>query len=119
AAVDPEASPAARWSRAVQRRPWRAAAAALAVLVVLAAPVAGLRLAYPDQGNDPRGTTTRAAYDLVAHAFGPGASGPLVLAAHVAPGERAAVEALPARLHHVPGVAAVSAPAFNRAGDAA
>ncbi len=33
---------------------------------------------YPDQGNDPRGTTTRTAYDLVAHAFGPGASGPLV-----------------------------------------
>ena len=81
AAADPEASPAARWSRAVQRRPWRAGAVALAVLVVLAAPVTGLRLAYPDQGNDPRGTTTRTAYDLVGHAFGPGASGPLVLAA--------------------------------------
>ncbi len=119
AAADPEASPAARWSRAVQRRPWRAAAAALAVLVVLAAPVTGLRLAYPDQGNDPHGTTTRTAYDLVAQAFGPGASRPLVLAARVAPGERAAVAALPARLQRVPGVAAVSAPAFNRAGDAA
>jgi RND superfamily putative drug exporter len=117
--ADPAATLAARWSRAVQRRPWTAAGAALAVLLALAAPVAGLRLAYPDQGNDPRGTTTRAAYDLVARGFGPGASGPLVLAAEVPPGGRAAVERLPARLRSVAGVAAVSRPAFNRSGDAA
>jgi len=89
----------------------------LLVLVALAAPVAGLRLAYPDQGNDPQGTTTRAAYELVERGFGPGAAGPLVLAADVQ--DRAAIEALPARLGAVPGVAAVSPPAFNHAGDAA
>jgi RND superfamily putative drug exporter len=119
AGADPAVSPAARWSRAVQRRPWTAAAAAVLVLLALAAPVAGLRLAYPDQGNDPRGTTTRAAYDLVERAFGPGASGPLVLAADVPPGGRAPLERLPAQLETVPGVAAVSPPVFNRAGDAA
>ena len=117
--ADAAQSPAARWSRAVQRRPWVAAGAAVAVLLALASPVAGLRLAYPDQGNDPRGTTTREAFDLVERGFGPGASGPLVLAAQVKPGERAAVRALPERLKDVPGVAAVSAPAFNAAGDAA
>ncbi len=44
---------AARWSRAVQRRPWLSLAAGVAVLLALAAPVTGLQIAYPDQGNDP------------------------------------------------------------------
>ncbi|MGH2946912.1 MAG: MMPL family transporter [Solirubrobacteraceae bacterium] len=115
--ADPAAAPAARWSRAVQRRPWTAAIAGVLVLVALAAPVTGLRIAYPDQGNDAAGTTTREAYELVTRGFGPGAAGPLVLAAEV--DDRAAIDALPAELARVPGVAAVSPPAFNRAGDAA
>jgi putative drug exporter of the RND superfamily len=110
---------AARWSRAVQRRPWVSLAAGVAVLPALAAPVTGLQIAYPDQGNDPAGTTTRAAYDLITRGFGPGAAGPLVLAAEVPPGGRAAVERLPDALSPVAGVASVSAPAFNAAGDAA
>ncbi len=117
AAADPASAPAARWSRAVQRRPWVALAAGVAVLVALASPVTGLRIAFPDQGNDPAGTTTRAAYDLIARGFGPGAPGPLVLAADVS--SRDDVEALPAELAGIPGVAAVSPPAFNAAGDAA
>jgi len=119
AAADPASAPAARWSRAVQRRPWVALAAGVAVLVALASPVTGLRIAFPDQGNDPAGTTTRAAYDLITRGFGPGAPGPLVLAADVPAGERAAIDRLPATLADVPGVAAVSEPAFNAAGDAA
>jgi putative drug exporter of the RND superfamily len=112
-------SPAARWSRAVQRRPWVALAAGVSVLVALASPVTGLRIAFPDQGNDPAGTTTREAYELVTRGFGPGASGPLVLAADVPPRERAAVERLPATLSAVDGVAAVGRPAFNTSSDAA
>src|SRR5690606_2333784 len=69
-------TPAARWARAVQRRPWTAAVAATAVLLALAAPVLGLRLGFPDAGNDGDGTTTRAAYELVSEGFGPGANGP-------------------------------------------
>ena len=69
-------APAARWSRAVQRRPWPAAIAGAAVLLVLASPFAGLRLGFPDRGNDPADTTTRAAYDLVSHGFGPGRQRP-------------------------------------------
>ena len=79
AAPDPDRTPAARWSRGVQRRPWAAALAAAAVLLVLATPFLGLRLGFPDAGNDRAATTTRQAYDLVAKGFGAGANGPLLL----------------------------------------
>ena len=103
----------------MQRRPWTAIALALIVLAVIAAPVAGLRIAYPDQGNDAAGTTTREAYDLVARGFGPGANGPLVLAAEVSADGRAALDRLPQELRDVDGVASVSPVAYNAAGDAA
>ena len=83
AAADPDTTPAARWSRGVQRRPWRAAIAAAAVLLVLATPFLGLKLGFPDAGNDRAATTTRQAYDLVSQGFGAGANGPLLLAAEL------------------------------------
>ena len=72
---------AGRWSRAVQRRPWTAAAAGIAVLLVLASPATGLRLGFPDAGNDRAETTTRQAFELVTTHFGEGANGPLVVVA--------------------------------------
>ena len=113
-------SPAARWSHAVQRRPWTAAIAATAVLLALAAPALGMRLGFPDAGNDPPSTMTRQAYDLNTRGFGPGTNGPLVIATEL--NDAAAkprVAALAARLRHEPGVAFVAAPRFNAAGDAA
>ena len=59
-----EDSLAGRWSHAVQRRPWTAAIAATAVLLALAAPALGMRLGFPDAGNDAPDTMTRQAYDL-------------------------------------------------------
>jgi RND superfamily putative drug exporter len=119
-AADPATTPAARWSRAVQRRPWVAAVAGAAVLLVLASPFAGLRLGFPDRGNDATDTTTRQAYDLVARGFGPGANGPLLLVAPVAAqADRDDVTALAERLRGEPGVAEVGAPAFSPGGDAA
>jgi putative drug exporter of the RND superfamily len=70
-------SPAARWSHAVQRRPWPAAILALVVLLALAAPALGMRLGFPDAGNDPPDTMTRQAYDLQTEGFGPGQNGPI------------------------------------------
>ena len=117
---DPDHTPAARWSRAVQRRPWAAALAAIAVLLVLATPFLGLRMGFPDAGNDRAATTTRQAYDLVEKGFGAGANGPLLVAAEVKDaGDRSAVSALATELRGEPGVAAVGKPAFNPAGDAA
>ena len=60
----------------MQRRPWPAAIAATAVLLALAAPALGMRLGFPDAGNDPPDTMTRQAYDLITEGFGPGRQRP-------------------------------------------
>ena len=70
-----------RWSRRIQRRPVPYAAGALVLLITLAFPVTHLRLGNPDAGTDPKGTTTRTAYDLLSAGFGPGYNGPLTVAA--------------------------------------
>ena len=113
-------SPAARWSHAVQRRPWTAAIVATAILLALAAPALGMRLGFPDAGNDPKDTMTRQAYDLISEGFGPGANGPIVIAAEVPDSEaRGAVEALAADIRADKGVEYVGAPRFNSEGTAA
>jgi RND superfamily putative drug exporter len=73
----------AKWSRAIQRRPviWSTSAALL--LIVLSIPAFSIRLGTADSGNDAKGTTTRAAYDLLAKGFGAGYSGPLTLVASI------------------------------------
>jgi RND superfamily putative drug exporter len=107
-------SPAARWSHAVQRRPWTAAIVATAILLALAAPALGMRLGFPDAGNDKPGTMTRQAYDLISEGFGPGANGPLVIVAELPnPQARTAVDGLAAQLREDPGVAYVAPPRFN------
>ena len=113
-------SPAARWSHAVQRRPWTAAIVATAILLALAAPALGMRLGFPDAGNDKPGTMTRQAYDLISEGFGPGANGPLVIAAELPDqGARSAVDGLTTQLREDPGVAYVAPPRFNSQGTAA
>jgi putative drug exporter of the RND superfamily len=113
-------SPAARWSHTVQRRPWAFAIVATAVLLALAAPALGMRLGFPDAGNDPPDTMTRQAYDLNTEGFGPGTNGPLVIAAELPDqGARADIESFANRLRSEPGVAFVPAPRVNSDGDAA
>jgi RND superfamily putative drug exporter len=113
-------SPAARWSHAVQRRPWTAVIVATAILLALAAPALGMRLGFPDAGNDKKGTMTREAYDLISEGFGPGANGPLVIAAELPnPGAKADIERLAAQLRGEPGVAYVPAPRFSSGPSAA
>jgi len=118
--ADPSRAPAARWSRLVQRRPWAAALAGVGVLLALATPVLGLRLGFPDAGNDAKDTTTRQAYDLQAKGFGAGSAGPLMLVAGVdGQGDRDRVAALSRTLADEPGVAAVEPARFNADGDTA
>jgi putative drug exporter of the RND superfamily len=113
-------SPAARWSHAVQRRPWTAAIAATAVLLALAAPALGMRLGFPDAGNDPPDTMTRQSYDLNTEGFGPGTNGPLVIAADLPdPAARARIDSLAEKLRSEPDVAFVPAPQINAEGNAA
>jgi putative drug exporter of the RND superfamily len=70
---------ATRWSRLIQRRAGIAATVGAVALIALTAPVLGLRFGFPDEGNDPAGSSTREAYDLVSRGFGPGSTGPLVV----------------------------------------
>jgi putative drug exporter of the RND superfamily len=113
-------SPAARWSHAVQRRPWTALIVATAVLLALAAPALGMRLGFPDAGNDPPDTMTRQSYDLISEGFGPGANGPIVIAAELPdPAAKADVQGLAQNLRADEGVDYVPAPEFNQDGQAA
>jgi RND superfamily putative drug exporter len=109
-----------RWSHGVQRRPWLAAIAATAVLLALAAPALGMRLGFPDAGNDPPDTMTRQSYDLISEGFGPGANGPLVIAADL-PGPQAGpdMQKLAAKLRTEPGVKFVADPVISQDGAAA
>jgi putative drug exporter of the RND superfamily len=111
---------ALRWSRAVQRRPWAAIGAGVALLVLLAAPVVGLQLGFPDAGNNSAGQPTRIAYDLTAKGFGEGANGPLAVVAEL-PTEAAAgeLEDAAGEIRALPNVAAVSEPRLNESGDTA
>jgi putative drug exporter of the RND superfamily len=113
-------SPAARWSHAVQRRPWTAAIVAAAVLLALAAPALGMRLGFPDAGNDPPDTMTRQAYDLNTEGFGPGTNGPLVIAAELPdPSAEAEIASFAEQLRGDPEVEFVPPPQINEGGDAA
>jgi putative drug exporter of the RND superfamily len=113
-------SPAARWSHAVQRRPWPAAIGAAVLLLALAAPALGMRLGFPDAGNDPPDTMTRQAYDLNTEGFGPGVNGPLVIAAELPnPATKARIRAFAQRLRSEPGVAFVPPARINAEGNAA
>jgi RND superfamily putative drug exporter len=113
-------SPAARWSHAVQRRPWPAAIGATVLLLALAAPALGMRLGFPDAGNDPPDTMTRKAYDLNTEGFGPGTNGPLVIAADLPdPRQKGVINSFAERLRRERGVAFVPPPRFNQPVDAA
>jgi putative drug exporter of the RND superfamily len=113
-------SPAKRWSHTVQRHPWVAAIAATVLLLTLAAPALGMRLGFPDAGNDPPDKMTRKAYDLNTEGFGPGSNGPLVIAAELPDaGSKAKMQSFAERLRQQSGVAFVVPPRINQAGDAA
>lgn len=100
-----------RWAAFIQRRPVLPALAALAVIVLVALPFFSLRLGSSDQGNDPVGTTTRTAYDLLANGFGPGFNGPLLLVSqNSGPADRQALDRVAAAVGSQPGVAKVTGP---------
>jgi putative drug exporter of the RND superfamily len=66
-----------RWADFEARRPLQCAIGGLIIVGLVTIPFFSMRLGASDQGNDPVGTTTRTAYDLLAAGFGPGYNGPL------------------------------------------
>ena len=107
-----------RWGAHVSRHAAAYAVAGTLLLLALAAPVLALRLGLPDQGSYPQARTERRAYDLVAEGFGPGATGPMVVAVDVSQ-DRTVVEPLVAALAADPGIASAAAAPLDPAGDVA
>ena len=99
---------ARRWSLLVRRRPLPWAIAAGALLIAMSIPMLDLRLGFADAGTRPESDSSRQAYDLLADGFGPGTSGPLVLAAET--GDPATLDDLVAAVREDSGVAHVSDP---------
>ena len=106
---------ATRWSRVVQRRAGVAAVAGATVLILLTLPVLGLRYGFPDEGNDPDGSQTRTAYELVSRGFGPGSTGPLLVASE----RTSELQALAGRIRGEEGVSFVSPIRTSPDGEAA
>lgn len=110
-----------RWARGVQRWRWLAVPLAVSFLVVLALPLASLRLGTGDGGSQPTESTQRKAYDLVAEDFGPGMTGPLLVTVDypsTVSGQQAqrAIGELRANLVATDGVAQVSPPRIDAQG---
>ncbi|MFD9908646.1 MMPL family transporter [Streptomyces sp. NPDC059063] len=105
-----------RWVRFATRRPLLTALATVAALAVVAVPAKDLRLALPDNGSAPSGSSQRQTYDTVSEAFGPGFNGPLLVLTETpghdaaSPQGRAAATRIAAELKKEPGVVAVSPP---------
>ncbi|MFF7137694.1 MMPL family transporter [Streptomyces sp. NPDC008196] len=109
-----------RWSAFVERHPKLLGAIALLVITVLALPTLGLRLGTSDQGNDPRSSTTRQAYDLLADGFGPGVNGPLTLVTRVDGAEdKLLLDNLDATLRTTEGIASTTPVTYDTGGDLA
>jgi RND superfamily putative drug exporter len=109
-----------RWAGFVQRHPWPLAVGGLALLLIMALPVFGMRLGTADAGNDPKASTTRQAFELVGRGFGAGANGPIAVVAETkAPGSANALPRLVNDLRLTPGVARVDAPILSPSGPAA
>ncbi|MEU8973692.1 MMPL family transporter [Streptomyces monashensis] len=111
---------AARWSALVERHPRLLGALAVAVVAVLALPTLSLHLGTSDQGNDPRTSTTRKAYDLLAEGFGPGVNGPLTLVTRVdGAAGKLALDNLDDTLRATPGVASATPVVYGAGGESA
>jgi putative drug exporter of the RND superfamily len=84
-----------RWAAYVSRHPRSLSLVAFATIVLIAVPFFSLHLGSSDQGLNPKSTTTRQAYDLLATGFGPGFNGPLSIVAKInGPADVAAMQSL-------------------------
>lgn len=114
-----EGSPAGagtRWARLVLRRPVAVLLVGVVGLGALAVPAASLETGLPDDGAQPTSTTQRRAYDLLSEGFGPGFNGPLMV---VVDGDGKAAARAADAIRGLDGVAAVTPPTPNKAGDTA
>jgi RND superfamily putative drug exporter len=103
----------------VQKHPVLAAVLAAVFILVLAAPALAMKLSFPDESAQARGTMGYASYATMAQGFGPGFDAPLIVAAKVTAGDQGALGSLRKAIAATPGVAAVTPPVISRDGQAA
>jgi RND superfamily putative drug exporter len=109
-----------RWSVMVQSRPTPLALLSLAVMLACLIPFLSMRLQSSDAGNDPSGTSTLQAYNMLADGFGGGFNGPLLIAVEMSgPGQRPALAQVREALLHTSDVVAVTAPRLSPSGHVA
>jgi|SRR5579872_202278 len=72
-----------RYAAFAGRHSWWFLAGGVATLAVLAIPLFAMQLGHVGDGADPASYTDKRAYDLIAGAFGPGATGPLTVVVNV------------------------------------
>jgi RND superfamily putative drug exporter len=109
-----------RWSLTVQSRPWPLAVASLVVMLLFLIPFLSMRLETSDAGNDPSGTSTYTAYNLLSDGFGPGFNGPLTIATQLSnSGQSGQVAQVREAVAHTPGVVAVTSPRVSPSGNVA
>ena len=70
-----------RWALFIQKHKVMAALSATAFILLLAAPVLTMKLSFPDESAQARGTMGYASYAAMARGFGPGFDAPLIVAA--------------------------------------
>jgi RND superfamily putative drug exporter len=97
--LDPELSAPApswwwRWARHVERRPRRYVVSSALVLLLLAAPLAAIRLGETDGGSAAAGSDEHRAYEFVSRGFGVGVLEPFIVGLQAPPGQRVTAEAL-------------------------
>ncbi len=124
-----EETVAGRWAHRVGNRPWPYAIGGALTLLVLASPLAAMRIAFPDDGNAGTDHTERRAYDLLAEGFGPGFNGPFTIvvdassagavATPAAEGTATAAGQVAAALQAESGIAFVAPPALSPDGTTA
>ncbi|HEX6653959.1 MAG TPA: MMPL family transporter [Thermoleophilaceae bacterium] len=110
-----------RYGRLVTRRPLAVVVLTVALLGAIAIPATHMKLGLPDDGASPTSKTERRAYDLLTEGFGPGFNGPLTAVVY-APDvprdkQKDLAQGVADEIKTFPGVAAVSKPAQNEAGD--
>jgi uncharacterized membrane protein YdfJ with MMPL/SSD domain len=120
-----DAAPAAatsrseKWALFIQRHKVAAAVTATGFILLLAAPVLAMKLSFPDESAQARGTMGYASYAAMAQGFGPGFDAPLIVAAQLPGGGAASLPRVETALARTPGVAAVTGPVVSRDGQAA
>ncbi|MDE3134184.1 MAG: MMPL family transporter, partial [Acidobacteriota bacterium] len=118
--ADPRDTAWRRWSVMVQSHPKPLALLSLAVMLACVIPFFALRLESSDAGNDPSGTSTQQAFNMLSQGFGAGFNGPLLVAVELPKAsDQSALPQVRSALMSTADVVAVTPPRLSPSGKVA